>query len=76
MTNGREARRRRREFFLIGLVCCVFCLLTVVEYTLGRTRSDLPFNEFLLFFSIININIVLMLLMIFLIVRNVVKLVC
>ena len=71
----KEARRRRREIFFIFLILFVLGVLTAVEFFLGRSRTTLPFNDSILFFSIININIILILLLIFLIVRNVVKLV-
>ncbi len=46
-----------------------------MELTLGRFNTGLPFNDNILFFSIININILLILLLIFLVVRNLVKLI-
>lgn len=71
----KEARRRRREIFFIFLILFVLGVLTTVEFLLGRSRTALPLNDSILFFSIINLNIILILLLIFLIVRNVVKLV-
>ena len=71
----KEARRRRREIFFIFLILFVLIVLTSLEFSLGRFRTALPFNDSILFFSIININIILILLLIFLILRNVVKLV-
>ena len=71
----KEARRRRREIFFIFLILFVLIVLTSLEFSLGRFRTGLPFNDSILFFSIININIILILLLIFLILRNVVKLV-
>jgi two-component system nitrogen regulation sensor histidine kinase NtrY len=73
--DDKEARRRRREVFSIFLILFVLLLLTVLEFSLGRFRVPLPFNDSILFFSIININIILILLLIFLVLRNVVKLV-
>jgi two-component system nitrogen regulation sensor histidine kinase NtrY len=71
----KEARRRRREIFFIFLILFVLIVLTSLEFSIGRFRTGLPFNDSILFFSIININIILILLLIFLILRNVVKLV-
>ncbi len=73
--DDKDARRRRREIFFIFLILFVLFVLTLIEFSLGRVRTALPFNDSILFFSIINLNIVLILLLIFLIVRNVVKLV-
>lgn len=71
----KEARRRRREIFFIFLIIFVLLILTTVEFSISRFRTALPFNDSILFFSMININIILILLLIFLILRNVVKLV-
>ncbi len=71
----KEARRRRREIVLIVCTFLLFALLTAVELSLGNLDTALPFNDNILFFAIININIILILLMIFLIMRNIVKLV-
>ncbi len=73
--DDKDARRRRREIFFIFLILFVLLVLTSIEFSIGRFRTALPFNDSILFFSIININIILILLLIFLIVRNVVKLV-
>ncbi len=71
----KDARRRRREIFFIVLILFILAGLTSIEYSFGRFRGPLPFNDNILFFSIININIILILLLIFLVLRNVVKLV-
>ncbi len=71
----KEARRRRREIFSIFLIIFVLLILTTVEFSISSFRTALPFNDSILFFSMININIILILLLIFLILRNVVKLV-
>ena len=70
----RESSRRKREVLLIFLIFLFLAGLTSLELHLSRGRSDLPISEDILFFSIININIILILLLIFLILRNVVKL--
>ncbi len=71
----KEAKRRKREIVLIAGAFLLFVLLTVAGISLGRVHTALPLNDSILFFSIININIILILLMIFLIMRNIVKLV-
>ncbi len=73
--DDKDAKRRRREIWFIFVILLVLLLLTSVEFSVGRFRTLLPFNDSILFFSIINLNIILILLLIFLIVRNVVKLV-
>jgi len=71
----KETRRRKREIVAIVCTFLLFVLLTVAELSLGRIHTALPFNDNVLFFFIINVNIILILLMIFLIMRNIVKLV-
>ena len=71
----KERKRKRREIILIFCAFFLFIVLTAVEFSLGRIYTHLPFNDNILFFTIININILLILLMIFLIMRNVVKLI-
>jgi two-component system, NtrC family, nitrogen regulation sensor histidine kinase NtrY len=71
----KEAKRKRREILIIILLLLIFVSLTAAEFSIRGVRTFLPFNDSILFFTIININILLTLLMVFLILRNVVKLV-
>ena len=72
---GPEGRRRRREVFLIFVILLVLAGLAVAESRLSRGQGDVPLGQSVLFFATINLNIVLILLLIFLILRNLVKLV-
>lgn len=71
----KEQRRRRRERILIIVTFFVIVALTYIESRLSSVESLIPFSHNVLIFGLININIILILLLIFLIVRNVVKLV-
>jgi len=71
----KEQRRRRRERILILVTFVVIVALTYIESRLSSVESLIPFSHNVLIFGLININIILILLLIFLIVRNVVKLV-
>ena len=71
----KESRRRRRERIIIAATIVIIVVLTFVESHLSRTETLLPVSNDVLIFGLININIILALLLIFLIVRNVVKLV-
>lgn len=73
--DGPEGARRRREVFLIFVILLVLAGLAVAESRLSRGQGDVPMGQSVLFFSTINLNIVLILLLIFLILRNLVKLV-
>jgi len=71
----REQRRRRRERIIIVLTFLAIIGLTFLESHLIRSDILLPISNNILIFGLININIILILLLIFLITRNVVKLV-
>jgi PAS domain S-box len=68
-----ELKKRRREIFLIFLVSFLFVLLTWFEIRLFATSQQLPFVHSIFFFGLVNFNIILLLLLLFMIFRNVVK---
>lgn len=71
----KESKRRRRERVIIVATIVVIVVVTFVERYLSQTETLLPVSNNILIFGLININIILAILLIFLIVRNVVKLV-
>lgn len=68
-----EQRKRRRELFIIFFVSFLFVFLTWFEIRLFNTSQQLRFEHSIFFFGLVNFNIILFLLLIFLIFRNVVK---
>ena len=70
-----EARRRRRERKIILVTIVVIVVLTFIMSHLSSRETIIPKFQDVLIFGLININIILVVLLIFLIVRNVVKLV-
>ncbi|HPX56985.1 MAG TPA: ATP-binding protein [Syntrophales bacterium] len=74
-TEIQEAKRRKRERILIVLTVLIIVILTFVENRFFRGHVDWGSSDDFLIFGLININIILILFLIFLIVRNVVKLV-
>lgn len=68
-----EYKKRRREIFLILVVSFLFGLLTWFEIRLFATSQQLPFVHSIFFFGLVNFNIILLLLLLFMIFRNVVK---
>ncbi len=72
---SREARRRRRERKIILVTIVVIVVLTFIMSYLSSRETVIPRFQDVLIFGLININIILVVLLIFLIVRNVVKLV-
>lgn len=69
-----EKRRRRRERWLLAVVAIAIVAVTYVEFRLSRFAEGLPTNN-LLFFALVNVNVILTLLLVFLVFRNVAKLV-
>ena len=72
---SREARRRRRERKIILVTIVIIVVLTFIMSHLSSRETIIPRFQDVLIFGLININISLVVLLIFLIVRNVVKLV-
>ncbi|MEN0058654.1 MAG: ATP-binding protein [Bdellovibrio sp.] len=68
-----EFKKRRREILLILVVSFLFGLLTWFEIRLFATSQQLPFVHSIFFFGLVNFNIILLLLLLFMIFRNVVK---
>lgn len=68
-----ELKKRRREIFIILVVSFLFGLLTWFEIRLFATSQQLPFVHSIFFFGLVNFNIILLLLLLFMIFRNVVK---
>ncbi len=73
--DSREARRRKRERIIIFLAMLVIVVLSLVESHLFQRDEALSLSSNVLIFGMININIILIILLVFLIVRNVVKLI-
>lgn len=69
-----EKRKRKRELIIILVVLLSVILLTLLQAYLTATEKQLPITKNILIYGLININITLLLLLIFLVVRNVVKL--
>ena len=70
-----EIRRRRRERYIITAALCLVLVLGWVEYAFMADRTGLPPWGNLLIFAIINLNILLILLIIYLTIRNIMKLI-
>jgi len=66
--------RRRREGIIFIAVLAIVALVTFVETRLVPFGSDFPISNTVLMFILINVNLLLVILLIFLVVRNLVKL--
>jgi two-component system, NtrC family, nitrogen regulation sensor histidine kinase NtrY len=69
-----DLRRRRRERYLIIFLGVVISCLIYLGMRIFHLGQALPFSSSILAFALININVILLLLLIFLTVRNLVKL--
>lgn len=69
-----ERRKRKREVFLIVSIVFVVAVLTYAESRILHFGADLPVSNTILMFLLININLLFLILLIFLVIRNLVKL--
>jgi two-component system nitrogen regulation sensor histidine kinase NtrY len=70
-----EARRRRNELIIIGIISILILVLTTIEMKFPQIEGKIPVANNIIIFSLININIILILLLMFLVIRNLVKLI-
>jgi two-component system nitrogen regulation sensor histidine kinase NtrY len=71
----KERSKRRRERVAIGIVAALVVGLTIFEARLAALGGAIAFTSNIIIFALININVVLILLLIFLVTRNVFKLI-
>lgn len=68
-----ELSKRKREIFFIFALSILLAFLIGVEVYIFRSGQNLPSSYVLFFIGLVNINLILVLLLLFLIFRNVVK---
>ncbi len=69
-----ERRRRKREYVIIGSVFAMVLLISFFTIRSWRHSGDIPVSNMVMMFILTNINMLLILLLIFLVFRNLVKL--
>lgn len=69
-----ENKKRRRELYVILAVIPAIILLTYIESHISLISGDVPVATNILVLGLINVNIILLLLLVFLVFRNAVKL--
>ena len=72
--NEQEQRKRKRERIFILAIIFIVIFLTVLENQVVYFGTDFPVSNTILMFTLININLLLLILLIFLVFRNLVKL--
>ena len=68
-----EQKRRRREFVIILVLIPVVALLTWTESHISSISGGVPVATNILLLALLNVNIILLILLIFLVLRNAVK---
>ncbi len=69
-----EKAKRKRERIIILVIIIFVILLTIAENQIIYFGADFPVSNTILMFTLININLLLLILLIFLVFRNLVKL--
>ncbi len=71
--NRLEAKKKNREITLSIFLAIVFCILAWFEIKIFSFGEQLPLNQSIFFFGLINFNLILLLLLSFFILRNLFK---
>jgi two-component system, NtrC family, nitrogen regulation sensor histidine kinase NtrY len=72
---SQDQKRRRREIIIIGVVLPIVVLLTYLGTKVLDLGIELPIADSILIFALININVILVLVLLYLTMRNLVKLI-
>ncbi len=72
--DSRERIKRKREILAAVVLIFVFAALTFTEFRLTKVSSALPLVNSIFFFGLLNINVVLLIAIIWLLFRNIGKL--
>jgi len=70
---GTEPAKRRRERWAIGIVAVLVAALTFFEAHLAAVGGSVAFSSNIVIFALINLNVIFVVLLIFLVTRNVFK---
>ncbi|MBW1916154.1 MAG: PAS domain-containing protein, partial [Deltaproteobacteria bacterium] len=73
-TEDQDQKRQRRERYIIAVLVVMVLLLSYLGFKVFDPGLDLPISSSILVFVLININVILLLSLLFLTVRNLVKL--
>ncbi len=72
--SDKEKARRKREIVLIIIIIITIALMTFVENRVIHFGTDIPISGTILMFILINISLLLVIVLIFLVFRNLIKL--
>ena len=66
-------KRKRERIAIVGLTVLFFALL-LIEFRITKVSATLPFVNSIFFFGLVNLNIIILILLLWLVIRNVGKL--
>lgn len=72
--DSHEQKKRRREGILIVFLIGLFLVLTGAEFQLTKVSSTLPFVNSIFFFGLLNVNLIILIALVWLVFRNIGKL--
>ena len=75
LSKNQDLKRRKREIIIICLILPTIILLTYAGTKILDLGIELPIADSILIFALININVILVLLLLYLTMRNLVKLI-
>jgi two-component system nitrogen regulation sensor histidine kinase NtrY len=75
LSPDKDLAKKRRERIAIGIVAALVIGLTVLEANLAAIGGTVAFTSNIIIFALINLNVILIVLLIFLVTRNVFKLI-
>ncbi len=70
----RERRKRKREGIAIVFLSLLFLVLMLAEFRLTQVSSALPFVTSIFFFGLLNVNLIILIALVWLVFRNIGKL--
>ena len=70
----KERRKRKREGMVIIFLTLLFLVLTFAEFRLTQVSSSLPFVTSIFFFGLLNVNLIILIALVWLVFRNIGKL--
>ncbi len=71
----RESKKRRNEFYIIMIISLLIVTFFYFVMRLPQISGDIPIAYNIIVLTFINVNVILLLLLIFLVIRNLVKLI-
>jgi two-component system, NtrC family, nitrogen regulation sensor histidine kinase NtrY len=75
MKENYEYKRRKREKIIAAIVFVTIIVFTAIEVHLLKLSSKLPFVNSIFFFGLMNLNVLLVMVLLFLVFRNALKLI-